>query len=106
MGLLSFIATLPLAPVRGVISLAELIQRQVEEELHNPASARRASRGAGGRTCGRRDLRRGGRAGTAGHPRSNDRNGTSHRSGEGVTGDGRRGATTVAGTRDRRDRDA
>ncbi|MFC9841687.1 gas vesicle protein GvpG [Rhodococcus sp. NPDC127530] len=42
MGLLSFIATLPLAPVRGVISLAELIQRQVEEELHNPASARRA----------------------------------------------------------------
>ncbi|ABG92043.1 MULTISPECIES: gas vesicle protein GvpG [Rhodococcus] len=42
MGLLSFIATLPLAPVRGVISLAELIQRQVEEEAHNPASARRA----------------------------------------------------------------
>ncbi|MCJ0902587.1 gas vesicle protein GvpG [Rhodococcus sp. ARC_M6] len=42
MGLLSFIATLPLAPVRGVISLAELIQRQVEDELHNPASARRA----------------------------------------------------------------
>lgn len=31
-----------LAPVRGVISLAEVIQRQVEEELHNPASARRA----------------------------------------------------------------
>lgn len=26
----------------GVISLAEVIQRQVEEELHNPASARRA----------------------------------------------------------------
>lgn len=42
MGLLSFIATLPLAPVRGVISLAELIQRQVEEELHDPATARRA----------------------------------------------------------------
>ena len=42
MGLMSFIVTLPLAPVRGVISLAELIQRQVEEELHNPASARRA----------------------------------------------------------------
>ena len=41
MGLLSFIVTLPLAPVRGVISLAELIQRQVEEELHDPASARR-----------------------------------------------------------------
>ncbi|MFC9361470.1 gas vesicle protein G [Rhodococcus sp. NPDC057014] len=31
MGLLSFIAGPPLAPVRGVISLAELIQRQVEE---------------------------------------------------------------------------
>jgi cytochrome c-type biogenesis protein CcmH/NrfG len=42
MGVLSFIVTLPLAPVRGVISLAEVIQRQVEEELHNPASARRA----------------------------------------------------------------
>jgi len=42
MGLLSFIVTLPLQPVKGVISLAELIQRQVEEELHNPASARRA----------------------------------------------------------------
>ena len=42
MGLLSFIVTLPLAPVRGVISLAELIQRQVEEDLHDPASARRA----------------------------------------------------------------
>ncbi|MFE4498464.1 gas vesicle protein GvpG [Rhodococcus sp. NPDC056743] len=42
MGVLSFIVTLPLAPVRGVISLAELIQQQVEDELHNPASARRA----------------------------------------------------------------
>ncbi|TJZ78307.1 gas vesicle protein G [Rhodococcus oryzae] len=41
MGLLSFIVTLPLAPVRGVVSLAELIQRQVEEELHDPATARR-----------------------------------------------------------------
>jgi hypothetical protein len=41
-GLLSFVATLPFAPVHGVISLAELIQRQVEQELHNPASARRA----------------------------------------------------------------
>lgn len=42
MGLLSFLATLPLAPVRGVISLAELIQQRVEDELHNPAAARRA----------------------------------------------------------------
>ena len=42
MGLLSFIVTLPLQPVKGVISLAELIQRQVEEEMHNPAAIRRA----------------------------------------------------------------
>ena len=42
MGLLSFIITLPLQPVKGVISLAELIQRQVEEEMHNPAAIRRA----------------------------------------------------------------
>ncbi|MFC9361785.1 gas vesicle protein GvpG, partial [Rhodococcus sp. NPDC057014] len=28
--------------VKGVISLAELIQRQVEQELHDPARARRA----------------------------------------------------------------
>ncbi|MFC9361722.1 gas vesicle protein GvpG [Rhodococcus sp. NPDC057014] len=42
MGLFSFIVTLPLQPVKGVISLAELIQRQVEQELHDPARARRA----------------------------------------------------------------
>ena len=42
MGLLSFIVTLPLQPVKGVISLAELIQKQVEEEMHNPAAIRRA----------------------------------------------------------------
>lgn len=41
MGLLSFIATLPLAPVRGVISLAEIIARQVDEELYDPANVRR-----------------------------------------------------------------
>jgi Gas vesicle protein G len=41
MGLLSAIATLPLAPVRAVISLGELIQRRVDEELHDPASVRR-----------------------------------------------------------------
>ena len=42
MGLLSFIFTLPLQPVKGVISLAELIQRQVEQEMHDPAAVRRA----------------------------------------------------------------
>ena len=41
MGLFSGMAKLPLAPVRGVISLAEVIQRQVEQELHNPARTRR-----------------------------------------------------------------
>jgi uncharacterized membrane protein len=41
MGLLSGIAKLPFSPVLGVISLAEVIQRQVEQELHNPANTRR-----------------------------------------------------------------
>ena len=41
MGLFSAIVTLPLAPVRGVIWLGETIQRQVEQELNNPARTRR-----------------------------------------------------------------
>ena len=41
MGLFSGIAKLPFLPVNGVISLAEVIQRQVEQELHNPANTRR-----------------------------------------------------------------
>jgi hypothetical protein len=41
MGLVSSILLWPLAPVRGVISLAEVIQQRAEEELRNPASARR-----------------------------------------------------------------
>ena len=41
MGLFSAIAKLPLAPVYGVMSLAEVIQRQVEQEMHNPANTRR-----------------------------------------------------------------
>ncbi|MFC4003142.1 gas vesicle protein GvpG [Prauserella oleivorans] len=41
MGLLSEIALLPLAPVRGVISLAELIQEQVDQEVSDPSSVRR-----------------------------------------------------------------
>jgi hypothetical protein len=40
-GLFSGIAKLPFAPVRGVVSLAEVVQRQVEQELHNPANTRR-----------------------------------------------------------------
>ena len=39
MGLLSFIVTLPLGERRD---LAELIQRQVEQEMHNPVAVRRA----------------------------------------------------------------
>lgn len=41
MGLLSMILGLPLAPVRGVIKLGEVIQRQVDEELHSPVNVRR-----------------------------------------------------------------
>ncbi|MFX0577673.1 gas vesicle protein GvpG [Nocardia nepalensis] len=40
MGLLSSILTLPLAPVRGVIWVSELIQDQVERQLHDPAALR------------------------------------------------------------------
>jgi len=40
-GILSSLVTWPLAPVRGVVSLAELIQRRVDEEVHNPARTRR-----------------------------------------------------------------
>ncbi|MGE5695466.1 MAG: gas vesicle protein GvpG [Candidatus Sericytochromatia bacterium] len=41
MGLLSGILLMPLAPVRGVVWLGEVIQRQVEQEMHNPANTRR-----------------------------------------------------------------
>ena len=41
MGILSAIVGLPLAPVRGVIALGEVIARQVDQELHNPATTRR-----------------------------------------------------------------
>jgi hypothetical protein len=41
MGLLSSIFLLPLAPVRGVIWLGEVIQDQVEQQLHDPATIRR-----------------------------------------------------------------
>ena len=41
MGFWSGIVLLPLAPVRGVVKVAEVIQRQVDQELHNPARTRR-----------------------------------------------------------------
>ncbi|MFQ6395591.1 gas vesicle protein GvpG [Nocardia sp. KC 131] len=40
MGLLSSILSLPLAPVRGVMWLGELIQDQVEQQLNDPAALR------------------------------------------------------------------
>jgi L-fucose isomerase-like protein len=40
-GLLSSLVTWPLAPVRGVVSLGELIQRRVDQELNDPARTRR-----------------------------------------------------------------
>jgi hypothetical protein len=41
MGLLTSLLTLPLAPVKGVIWLGEVIQDQVEQQLHDPANVRR-----------------------------------------------------------------
>lgn len=41
MGVLSALILWPLTPVRGVVSLAELIQRQVDQELNDPARTRR-----------------------------------------------------------------
>ncbi|MEV4455924.1 MULTISPECIES: gas vesicle protein GvpG [unclassified Microbispora] len=41
MGLISALFTWPLAPVHGVIRLGELIQKQVEHELRDPAAVRR-----------------------------------------------------------------
>lgn len=39
--MLGAILGLPFAPVRMVIWLGETIQRQVEDEMHSPAAARR-----------------------------------------------------------------
>ncbi|EHR60949.1 gas vesicle protein GvpG [Saccharomonospora cyanea] len=41
MGLVTMLLGLPLAPVRGVVSLAEVIREQVDRELYDPASVRR-----------------------------------------------------------------
>ena len=41
MGLFSSLFLLPLAPVRGVVALGELIQRQVDQEMNDPARTRR-----------------------------------------------------------------
>jgi hypothetical protein len=41
MGLLSWTVGLPLAPVRGLIGVGRLIQRQVDAETRDPAAVRR-----------------------------------------------------------------
>ncbi|MFF0533205.1 gas vesicle protein GvpG [Nocardia amikacinitolerans] len=41
MGLISALVTLPLAPVRGVIWLGQVIQDEVERQLNDPATIRR-----------------------------------------------------------------
>jgi hypothetical protein len=40
MGLFSGILTLPFAPIRGVVAVGEIIQRQAEQELYSPAAIR------------------------------------------------------------------
>ncbi|GAB2916091.1 hypothetical protein GCM10027203_14520 [Nonomuraea fastidiosa] len=40
-GLISLIFTWPLAPMRGLVRLAEMIQDQAERELRDPAAVRR-----------------------------------------------------------------
>lgn len=41
MGLLSWTVGLPLAPLRGLVAVGRVIQRQVDAELHDPAAIRR-----------------------------------------------------------------
>ncbi|MBN6057515.1 gas vesicle protein GvpG [Nonomuraea sp. RK-328] len=41
MGLLGLLFGWPLAPIKGVIRLGELIQEQVEREMSDPAAVRR-----------------------------------------------------------------
>lgn len=41
MGLLGGLVGLPLAPVRGVLALGDLIRRRVDEEARDPAKIRR-----------------------------------------------------------------
>ncbi|TMR23866.1 gas vesicle protein G [Nonomuraea turkmeniaca] len=41
MGLISLLFGWPLAPVKGVIRLGELIQEQAERQMHDPAVIRR-----------------------------------------------------------------
>lgn len=42
MGLLTGLLTLPLAPARGVVWLAEILRDQAEQKLYDPVAIRRA----------------------------------------------------------------
>lgn len=46
MGLFTAVATLPVAPLRGLIWLAEQLQRQAEDQLSDPARIREQLRQA------------------------------------------------------------
>jgi cytochrome c-type biogenesis protein CcmH/NrfG len=41
MGLLTGLLTLPLAPLRGTVAVAEQVRRQAEEAYYDPAAIRR-----------------------------------------------------------------
>jgi hypothetical protein len=41
MGLISGLLTLPVAPLRGTIAVAELVKRQAEREFYDPGAIRR-----------------------------------------------------------------
>jgi hypothetical protein len=41
MGLVTMLLKLPLAPVTGVVRIAEIVQRQVEQEMYSPMAIRR-----------------------------------------------------------------
>jgi hypothetical protein len=40
MGLLTGLLTAPLAPMRGVVAIAETVRRQAEDEFYDPATIR------------------------------------------------------------------
>jgi hypothetical protein len=41
MGLVTMLLKLPLAPVTGVVRIAEIVQQQVEQEMYSPMAIRR-----------------------------------------------------------------
>jgi hypothetical protein len=43
MGLISTILTLPLAPIRGLVAVAEIVREEVEREYRSPAAIQRVA---------------------------------------------------------------